>query len=94
MQTAFALAERKAITDIEVLGPGCAKRRRTLARIEQAAHDKVVPVTPAKVAALRDITGCGIPSAPGVLIDGRAVHAGGAPGRDRVEQGLAAGPAA
>ena len=80
--------------DIKVLGPGCANCKRTMALIEQVAKDKGVSVTLSKVEELRDIMGYGIMSTPGVVIDGKVVHAGGVPGRDKIEQWLAAGPAA
>ncbi|MGK2953029.1 MAG: thioredoxin family protein [Thiobacillus sp.] len=80
--------------DIKVLGPGCANCKRTMALIEQVAKDKGVPVTLSKVEEMRDIMGYGIMSTPGVVVEGKVVHAGGVPGRDKIEQWLAAGPAA
>ena len=79
--------------DIKVLGTGCANCKSTIALIEQVAKAKGVPVTLAKVEELRDIMGYGVMSTPGVVIDGKVVHAGGVPGRDKIEQWLAAGPA-
>lgn len=80
--------------DIKVLGTGCANCKRTIALIEQVAQAKGVPVTLGKVEEIRDIMGYGVLSTPGVVIDGKVVHAGGVPGREKVEQWLAAGPAA
>ena len=76
--------------DIKVLGTGCANCMATIALIEQVAQAKGVPVTLAKVEELRDIMGYGVMSTPGVVIDGKVVHAGGVPGRDKIEQWLAA----
>lgn len=76
--------------DIKVLGTGCANCRNTIALIEQVAKDKGVPVTLAKVEELREIMGYGVMSTPGVVIDGKVVHAGGVPSRSKVEQWLAA----
>jgi small redox-active disulfide protein 2 len=76
--------------DIKVLGTGCANCRNTIALIEQVANDKGVPVTLAKVEELREIMGYGVMSTPGVVIDGKVVHAGGVPSRGKVEQWLAA----
>jgi small redox-active disulfide protein 2 len=75
---------------IKVLGTGCANCKATIALIEQVAREKGVPVTLAKVEELREIVGYGVMSTPGVVIDGKVVHAGGVPGRSKVEQWLAA----
>jgi small redox-active disulfide protein 2 len=79
--------------DIKVLGSGCTNCRTTIALIEQVAQAKGVPVKLTKVEELRDIIGYGVMSTPGVVIDGKVVHAGGVPGRDKIEQWLAARPA-
>ena len=76
--------------DIKVLGNGCANCKRTIALIEQVAKAKGVPIALAKVEELRDIVGYGVMSTPGVVIDGKVVHAGGVPSRDKIEQWFAA----
>lgn len=76
--------------DIKVLGTGCANCKNTITLIEQVAKDKGVPVTLAKVEELREIMGYGVMSTPGVVIDGKVVHAGGVPSRGKVEQWLTA----
>ena len=76
--------------DIKVLGTGCANCKATIALIEQLAKAKGVPVTLTKVEELRDIMGYGVMSTPGVVVDGKVVHAGGVPGRDKIEKWLAA----
>jgi small redox-active disulfide protein 2 len=76
--------------DIKVLGTGCANCRNTIALIDQVAKAKGVTVTLGKVEELRDIMAYGILSTPGVVIDGKVVHAGGVPSRDKVEQWFAA----
>ena len=75
--------------DIKVLGTGCANCKNTIALIEQVAKAKGVPVTLSKVEELREIMGYGVMSTPGVVIDGKVVHAGGIPARDKIEQWLA-----
>ena len=77
--------------DIKVLGTGCANCRNTIALIEQVAQAKGVAVSLSKVEELRDIMSYGVMSTPGVVIDGKVVHAGGIPARDKIEQWLAAG---
>ncbi len=74
--------------DIKVLGTGCAKCKTTVALIEQVAKAKGVSVTLQKVEEMRDIVGYGVMSTPGVVIDGKVVHAGGVPSRDKIEQWL------
>jgi small redox-active disulfide protein 2 len=76
--------------DIKVLGTGCANCKNTIALIEQVAKAKGVPVTLSKVEELRDIMGYGVMSTPGVVIDGKVVHAGGVPSRDKIEHWLSA----
>ena len=77
--------------DIKVLGTGCTNCRTTIALIEQVAQARGVAVNLSKVEELRDIMSYGVMSTPGVVIDGKVVHAGGVPGRDKIERWLAAG---
>lgn len=76
--------------DIKVLGTGCANCKNTIALIDQVAKAKGVNVTLEKVEELKDIMSYGVMSTPGVVIDGKVVHAGGVPSRDKVERWLAA----
>ena len=65
--------------DIKVLGPGC-KRCVTTAEMVQAEADKFgVAVQVEKVTDYAAIAGYGIASTPGIVIDGKVVHAGGLP---------------
>ena len=75
--------------EIKVLGTACANCKSTIVRIEQVAKAKGMPVTQ-KIEELRDIMGYGVMSTPGVVIDGKGVHAGGVPSRARIEQWLSA----
>lgn len=76
--------------EIKVLGTGCAKCKATVALIDEVAKARGVAVDLVKVEDVREIAGHGVMSTPGVVIDGRVVHAGGVPSRDKVEQWLAA----
>ncbi|MBH2010416.1 MAG: thioredoxin family protein [Xanthomonadaceae bacterium] len=76
--------------DIKVLGTGCANCKATIALIDQIAQAKGVTVKLEKVEELRDIMGYGVMSTPGVVINGKVVHAGGVPSRDKIEQWLTA----
>jgi len=75
--------------DIKVLGTGCANCRNTIALIEQVAREKGVSVTLSKVEELREIMGYGVMSTPGVVLDGKVVHAGGVPSRSKIEEWFA-----
>jgi len=74
--------------DIKVLGTGCANCKSTIALIEQAAQTKGVAISLEKVEDIKDIMSYGVMSTPGVVIDGKVVHAGGIPSRDKIEQWL------
>ena len=76
--------------DIKVLGTGCANCKATIALIDQIAQAKGVAVKLEKVEDLQGIMGYGVMSTPGVVINGKVVHAGGVPSRDKIEQWLAA----
>ena len=76
--------------DIKVLGTGCANCRNTIALIEQIAKAKGVDMTLSKVEDMQEIVGYGVMRTPGVVIDGKVVHAGGVPSRDKVEGWLSA----
>ena len=75
--------------NIKVLGTGCANCKTTLKKLEEAARTKGVAVKLDKVEEIKDIMGYGVMSTPGVVIDGKVVHAGGVPGREKIEQWLA-----
>ena len=74
--------------NIKVLGTGCANCKTTLKLIEEAARARGVAVQLDKVEEIRDIMSYGVMSTPGVVIDGKVVHAGGVPSRDKIEQWL------
>ncbi len=74
--------------NIKVLGTGCANCKTTLKLIEGMAAAKGVAVRLEKVEEIRDIMGYGVMSTPGVVIDGKVVHAGGIPTRAKVESWL------
>ena len=76
--------------DIKVLGTGCASCKSTIALIEQVAQAKGVAVSLQKIEELKDIMSYGVMSTPGVVIDGKVVHAGGVPSRDKIGQWLSA----
>ena len=70
--------------EIKVLGTGCANCRNTIKLIEEVAAEKGVAITLEKVESLQEIMKLGVMSTPGVVVDGKVVHAGGVPTRDKV----------
>ena len=72
--------------DIKVLGTGCANCKNTIALIDQVAQANGVSIKLEKVEDLRDIMSYGVMSTPGVVINGKVVHAGGITTRDKIEQ--------
>lgn len=75
--------------DIKVLGSGCANCRNTLKLIAEVAAEKGVAVQLDKVEDIQAIMRYGVLSTPGVVIDGKVVHSGGVPSRDKVAGWLA-----
>lgn len=71
--------------NIKVLGTGCANCQNTLKLIEEVARAKGVAVRLEKIEDLQQIMGYGVMSTPGVVIDGKLVHAGGVPARAKIE---------
>jgi len=71
--------------EVKVLGSGCANCKTTAALIEQVAQAKGIPIKIKKVEELRDIMSFGVMSTPGVVINGKVVHAGGIPSREKIE---------
>ncbi len=76
--------------NVKVLGPGC-KRCVAAAEIVQAAADRLgVPVEVETVTDYATIASYGVASTPGVVVDGKVVHAGGLPKEDDVARWLMA----
>lgn len=70
--------------EIKVLGTGCANCNTTLKLIEEVAAEKRVAIKLSKVEDLPEIMRYGVMSTPGVVIDGKVVHAGGIPARAKI----------
>ncbi|HEB82143.1 MAG TPA: thioredoxin family protein [Gammaproteobacteria bacterium] len=75
--------------NIKVLGSGCANCKTTLKLIDEAAKEAGVEVELEKVEDIGDIMAYGVMSTPGVVIDGKVVHAGGVPDRKTIAGWLA-----
>ena len=70
--------------NIKVLGTGCANCKATLKLIDEAVKAKGIVIELEKVEDLQAIMSYGVMSTPGVVIDGKVVHAGGVPSRDKI----------
>lgn len=75
--------------NVKVLGTGCANCDTTAKLIEEIAVAKGTAIQLEKVTDMATILGYGVMSTPGVVIDGKLVHAGGVPDRKKVESWLA-----
>jgi len=75
--------------DVKVLGTGCANCRATVQRIEEAARAKGVDIQLTKVEDMPSIVAYGVMATPGVVVDGKVVHAGGVPRKEAIESWLA-----
>ena len=69
---------------IKILGSGCRNCEITANVIAQAAKAAGVEVKIEKVTDITEIMAYGVMSTPGVVVDGKVVHAGGLPGPDQV----------
>ena len=70
--------------NVKVLGTGCASCKATVKLIEDTARAKGVAVDLEKVENIADIMAYGVMATPGVVIDGKVVHAGGIPARAKI----------
>ena len=63
----------------------CANCRNTARLVEEVAVALGVPVQIEKIEDMTSIAKYGVMSTPGVVVDGKVVHAGGVPDRKKVE---------
>ncbi len=75
--------------EVKVLGPGC-KRCQTTAEMVRAEAERLgVEITLEKVTDYAAIAAYGIAATPGVVVDGKVVHAGGLPKAEAIGGWLA-----
>lgn len=74
--------------NIKVLGPGCTNCKTVAKLIAAVAEEKGIAIELEKVEEIREIMSFGILATPGVVVDGKVVHSGGIPSRDKIEQWL------
>jgi small redox-active disulfide protein 2 len=76
--------------NVKVLGPGCKRCEATEQMVRSEAQKLGIEVTVEKVTDYAEIAKFGIVSTPGLVIDGKVVHAGGLPKAEDVAKWLAA----
>lgn len=76
--------------EVKVLGPGCKRCTATIEMVQVEADKLSVPVTIEKVTDYSAIASYGIASTPGIVVDGKVVHAGGLPRPGDLARWLAA----
>ena len=76
--------------DVKVLGPGCKRCDAAVQMVKDAAAAAGVEVAVAKVTDYAEIAGYGIASTPGIVVDGKVVHAGGLPKVEDLARWIAA----
>lgn len=75
---------------VKVLGTGRANCRNTIRLIEEAAQQRGIDIGLEKVERIEDTVAAGVMRTPGVIVDGKVVHAGGIPDRDAIARWLQA----
>lgn len=76
--------------NVKVLGPGCARCNATADLVKAEAEKAGVAIELEKVTDFAAIAAHGIASTPGIVIDGKVVHAGGMPKAEDVAKWLKA----
>jgi small redox-active disulfide protein 2 len=76
--------------NVKVLGPGCKRCDAAVQMVKDAATKAGVEVTVEKVTDYAEIAGYGIASTPGLVVDGKVVHAGGLPKAEDVARWITA----
>lgn len=72
--------------NIKVLGPGCRNCETTANLIKLAAEQAGTVIELEKITDITQIMSYGVMSTPGVVVDGKLVHAGGLPGPNLVRR--------
>lgn len=74
--------------DVKVLGPGCKRCETTAQMVRDEAAKLGIAVQVEKIIDYAEIAGYGIVSTPGIVIDGKVVHAGGLPKTEDINKWL------
>ena len=84
VQRAAPVTRRPEMKDVKVLGSGCKRCEQAAAMITAEAARLGVEIRLEKVTDYAAIAAYGIVSTPGIVVDGRVVHAGGLPKSDAI----------
>jgi small redox-active disulfide protein 2 len=76
--------------DVKVLGPGCKRCETTVQMVRDEAAKLGIAVAVEKVTDYAAIAAYGIAATPGIVVDGKVVHAGGLPTPENLSRWLAA----
>lgn len=74
--------------EIKVLGPGCAKCKKTEEVVREAVDEAGVEAEITKVTGAMDIAAAGVFGTPAVIIDGDVKLVGKVPSKDQVKSWL------
>ena len=72
----------------KVLGSGCKNCETTAELLTKKASELGVEIEIEKVTDMAAIMGYGVMSTPGVVLDGKVIHAGGIPKPDKIAEWL------
>lgn len=75
--------------NIQVLGSGCTKCKKTAELIEETARELGVDAQVTKVTDAQTIMTYGVMSTPAVVVDEQLVHSGSIPREEEIRQWLA-----
>ncbi|MCF8040570.1 MAG: thioredoxin family protein [Desulfarculaceae bacterium] len=75
--------------EIKVLGPGCAKCKKTEEVVKEAVAEAGVEAEVEKVTGMMDIAAYGVLGTPAVVVDGQVKLVGKVPSKDQVKSWLA-----
>lgn len=70
--------------DVKVLGPGCKRCETTVDMVKAEAAKLGIDIKVEKVTDYAEIAKYGIASTPGIVVDGKVVHAGGLPKSENI----------
>lgn len=71
--------------EIKILGTGCAKCEKLANNVKQAADNLGLDYTMEKVTDINQIMSFGVMTTPGLVVDGKVVLTGKAPGPSELE---------
>jgi len=73
---------------IKVLGAGCASCKTTIEMIQRMADEQGEEIDLEKVEDIAVIVAASVMSTPAVMIDGKVVHRGGIPSKEKIQSWL------